>query len=128
MLSPGASFVDNVLRVHYFILRDDTFPLRFWLMKPSCCRTLDINELVYNFWISRWRKVVENAFGILASRFWVQQCMIQQEPGMVMCAIMACVVLHNLLWTGYGRGHFPPENMGFNLDGILQGNDLPYQG
>ena len=47
---------------------------------------------------------------------------------MVMHIITACVVLHNLLHQKLGRGHFQPENIGLNLEGVWQGNHLPYWG
>ena len=55
---PVESFVDNRPKVHYFILGDDAFSLRMWLMKPFSLRSMDLNERVFNYWISRWRTVV----------------------------------------------------------------------
>ena len=64
---------------------------------------------------------MENAFRILASRFQMLQSMMQQEPGVVMCVIMACVILHNLL-------NFQSVNMSLNIECVLQGNHLTYEG
>ena len=51
-----------------FLLVEDTFALMPWLVKPYSRRQLTRERLANNS-ISRGRRVVENVFGILASRF-----------------------------------------------------------
>ena len=84
-------------KVNFFILEDDTFPLKIWLMKHYSRRGMDLKERVFNYRISRGRRMVENAFGILTSCFRIFQRPMQQEPSVVTRVVMACLVLHNLL-------------------------------
>ena len=76
------SLVDDGPKVN-FILGDDAFPLKLWLMKPYSRRGMDLNQRVFNYRLSRGRRVVENTFGILMSRSRIFQRLMQQEPPMV---------------------------------------------
>lgn len=48
---------------------DDAFCLTTYCLKPFSYRGLTVEERVFNYRLLRARRVVENAFGILASRF-----------------------------------------------------------
>ena len=87
--------------VLYFILADDDFALKTWLMKPSGRRLLTREERIANYRISRGRRVVEITFGILVSRFRVMRTTIELPPETVREVVMTCVVLHNILRSQY---------------------------
>ena len=56
------------------------FELKTWLMKPRGRRMLTREERIANYRISWGRRVVENAFGILLSRFRVMLNTIELAP------------------------------------------------
>ncbi len=81
----------------YFIVGDDAFALRSWLQKPFSNRQLTMKQRVFNYQLSRARRVVENAFWILSNRFRCMQRTLQQRPKVVGSMVLACICLHNLL-------------------------------
>ena len=97
-------------KVNFFLLGDDAFPLMLWLMRPYSSQTMDLKEMVFIYRIRRGRTVLENAFGILMSRFRIFQSRLQQEPPVANRVVMACLVLHNLLRIRYPTA--PQEDFG----------------
>ena len=123
------SLVDDRPKVNHFILGDDAFPIKLWLMKPYSRRGMDLNQSVFNYRLSRERRVVENSFGILTSHFWIFQKSMQQEPPVpVARVVMTCLVLHNLLRMQYPTG----QQDDFGAEGqaliVLEGNNIPHEG
>lgn len=88
----------------YAIVGDDAFALRTWLMKPYPNRGLTRAKRLFNYRLSRARRVSENAFGILTSRFRCMSNSMLQLPENVKVIVMACCIMHNML---IDRNTFP---------------------
>ena len=65
-------------------------------MKPFPHRTAIGDEKVFNYRLSRARRIVENAFGLCA-RFRILSRTIELDVANVMQVVRACVALHNFL-------------------------------
>lgn len=83
----------------YFFVGDDAFALRHYMMKPYPQRFLQKEERVFNYRLSRARRTVENAFGILANRFRVFHTSMCLRPDNGEAVVMGACVLHNMLRT-----------------------------
>lgn len=78
------------------ILGDEAFPLTPYLMKPYPRRNqLTVAQKVYNYRHCQPRRIVENAFGILSSRFRVFKSPISLAPHIVIKVANAACALHN---------------------------------
>lgn len=107
----------------YYFVGDDAFALGVHMMKPFPSAHLSYAQRVYNYRLSRCRRIVENAFGILSSRFKILMRQQDMEPKGVTIIVMACVVLHNYLRvkcsdTYIGRGMIDQEDREYN---VIQG-------
>ena len=78
------------------------------MVKPYSRRQLTREERIANYIISRGRRVVENAFGILVSRFRVLLGTMEQRPKVVRDVVLTCLLLHNMLRTHQGRADRAP--------------------
>ena len=83
----------------HVIVGDEAFPLKKYLIKPYPQRQLDQSKRIFNYRLSRARRIVENVFGILSSRFRILKQAIQLEPDKAEVIVQACCALHNFLRT-----------------------------
>lgn len=81
----------------FVVLADDAFPLSYNVMKPYSLKNITKEEKIFNYRLSRGRRMVESSFGILASRFRVFLTAINLAPKKVTAVILAACTLHNLL-------------------------------
>lgn len=91
-LLPGTDFV-----APYVVVADDAFALKPYMMKPYSQRHLTREKTIYNYRLSRARRVVENAFGILSQRFGLFGKPIALAPEKVQLIVHAACCLHNFL-------------------------------
>lgn len=81
----------------YVFVGDDTYSLSNSMMKPYPGRAITKEQRIFNYRLSRARRVVENAFGILVATFRVYKKLIAVEPEKATSIVLATCVLHNFL-------------------------------
>jgi len=84
-------------KLPFVFIGDAAFPLMENLMKPYGKHNSGHDEHIFNYRLSRARRVVENAFGILATRFRVFLQPLNVSLENVDAVVMASCVLHNFL-------------------------------
>lgn len=81
----------------FVIVGDEAFPLETYILRPYPRDRLTLARRVFNYRLSRARRVSENAFGILVQQWRVFQRPFQCKLELVDKITKACLVLHNYL-------------------------------
>ena len=81
----------------YVFVGDDAFALSKNMMKPYPFSNQTYEQRIFSYRLSRARRTVENAFGILANRFRIFLAPINLHPHKVEKIVLAATVLHNVL-------------------------------
>lgn len=109
--------------VPYIMVGDDAFPLSIHMMKPySGNHAKGSKERIFNYRLSRARRISENVFGILASVFRIFRKLILLEPEKAALVTMTCVKLHNYLRRSKSsRQIYTPNGItDYEVDGTLK--------
>ena len=93
----------------YMLVADDAFPLKPFIQKPFNQIGLTTEKRIFNYLLSRARRIVENSFGILANRFRVSMNPINLTPEKVETIVLTCCSLHNYLCSrAHSRSAYIP--------------------
>src|SRR5207249_5607587 len=84
--------------IPHYIVADNAFALKLYMMKPYSHACLAIDEKICNkYRFSKARRIVENAFGILANRFRVFRSPMALGPEDAGVVTSADCDLHNYI-------------------------------
>ncbi|KAJ8940899.1 hypothetical protein NQ314_010539 [Rhamnusium bicolor] len=81
----------------FVFIGDEAFALRADFLKPFSQKALNFERRIFNYRLSRARRIIENVFGILAARFRIFHTAISLQLQNTEKVVMACCVLHNFL-------------------------------
>lgn len=105
------------IEIPYFFIADDAFALSKRIMKPytpTRAGPLSNEENIFNYRLSRARRCIENAFGILSRKWLCLSHALRHHPKRASKIILACCVLHNLL---IDSTHYCPTSFADYIDG-----------
>ncbi|GFQ68226.1 DDE Tnp4 domain-containing protein [Trichonephila clavata] len=81
----------------FLFIGDEAFPLKSNLMRPYPGVALSKDKTIFNYRLSRARRCVENAFGIMASRFRIFRKPLVSSLETSTFTVAAAVCLHNFI-------------------------------
>lgn len=81
----------------HVLLGDDAYPLKTYLMKPYSKRHLSREEEIFNYRLSRCRRTVECAFGIMAAKWRLLNKPIETNPEKGDLIVKCLSLLHNII-------------------------------
>ncbi|KAH7699250.1 nuclease HARBI1-like protein [Aphelenchoides avenae] len=95
---PGSAELPGTdLALNYFCVADAAFPLTTHIMKPLPGNDLTVAQRIYNYRISRARRVIENVFGIMACKWRVLLKPIETSVATADAITKAICALHNFV-------------------------------
>ncbi|KXJ27548.1 hypothetical protein AC249_AIPGENE7667 [Exaiptasia diaphana] len=83
--------------VPYVAVVDEGLPMKKYQVRPYPGKHLSENEAIFNYRLSRARRIIENIFGIMAARWRIFRRPIKADVATVEKIVLACVCLHNYL-------------------------------
>lgn len=83
--------------LNFVIIGDEAFALHQYILKLYAQKELNYEKKVFTYRLARARNVVENAFGLLASRFRILHTYLAMTPTKINYIVLAACVLHNFL-------------------------------
>lgn len=100
----------NTVVPHYFV-GDDAFSLTENVMKPYARRGITEEQRIFNYRLSRARRVSENTFGILSAKFRLFHTTLCVKPKNAITIVHASLSLHNFLIKKCPTVYTPPGSL-----------------
>ena len=111
-IPPPCPTPGSQVELPHVIVGDEAFPMKPYLMRPYPGRGREIlpySQKVYNYRLSRARRVIENAFGILVARWRIFRSAMHADIQNCEVYIRAALVLHNYLRTDHSDDDSTPR-------------------
>lgn len=112
--------IDGEPPLNYTFVGDEAFALTPDFLKPYNQKELDHEKRIFNYRLSRARRIIENSFGILANRFRIFHTTINLQVYNIDKVVLACCALHNFLRRKCSNTYTP--NDVFDVEDTITGN------
>lgn len=109
-LPQTTSLPDSDIQFPFYIIGDEAYPLTNFLMRPFPRRQLSHEHESFNRRLSRARRCVECAFGILVARWRILTKAIETNPSVAEIIIKCVCLLHNILIDCEGNHDYDVNN------------------
>ncbi|XP_068249076.1 uncharacterized protein [Palaemon carinicauda] len=109
----------------YVFIGDEAFALRKHFLKPYSSKDLTKERRLFNYRLSRGRRIIENVFGIMTSRFRIFSSPINLKIANIEKVVLACCVLHNFLRRKCSASYLPPENVSNDIGLGIENLTIP---
>lgn len=113
---PSAIGSQPGLPIPYYLIGDEAFALSAHMMKPYPHRSAIGDEKVFNYRLSRARRIIENAFGVMSARFRILLRTMELNPQNAISVTRACIILHNFLLSINDQRYCPRGFMDSELE------------
>lgn len=112
----------DIMFPHFFV-GDEAFPLKTYMMRPYPKKNLCDRERIFNYRLCRARRIVENSFGILTTKWRVLRRSLCWSPANAEVIVKALICLHNFLLImegGIGGRYYPNNLLDHEVNGTFQ--------
>lgn len=113
----------------FVVLGDEAFPLLENLMKPYPRNQSlsDRTKAIFNYRLSRARRIVENSFGILTNRFRIFSTPIHLSTTTIEDVITTACIIHNLIIDDKEVEHLPETDQPIMLDSVQDYGEVEHE-
>ena len=98
----------------FVMVGDEAFRISTNLLRPYSVRGLNPTKRVFNYRLSRCRRSVEYAFGIMANKWRIFHRLIVVQPNFTDIIVKSCCVLHNFVCKRDGINYDDSETHPFD--------------
>lgn len=96
------------IKMPYFFVADETFPLKSFIIRPYPVKNLPTNQNIFNHHLSHVQQTIENSFGILAARWGILKTVTTAKGENLHRIVKAVTVLHNFCLKEIENLYCPP--------------------
>lgn len=105
--------------INYCFIGDEAFGLSKHMLRPYSGKQLDYAKRMFNYRLSRARRCIECAFGLLSSKFRIFQSPMQVSADFAEIIVKTCCILHNMIRKHEGLHFHAVSNTLANTNSIM---------